>query len=235
VERDGDELWVLDVDATEDEVERGLGGTVRADGPGDVLGAGDGGHAGGDDRELGLLGGLQQGKNGLEQPDGTVEVDIDVLGHVGRLDLGDLDESLGFKDTGIRDHNIEVGDALVLDGRDGVCGVALGGAVDLNEDELAGIGLADVGEMLSVFAIRIASSSHDGGVWPGEVLFDEATSKALWMDAWSENVDFVSPELLALLAPVMSTVVVMTREMSSVKIRGRRRCVGAECIERCRG
>jgi hypothetical protein len=55
------------------------------------------------------------------------------------------------------------------------------------------------------------------------------------MDAWSEDVDFVSPELLALLAPVMSTVVVMTREMSSVKIRGRRRCVGVECIERCRG
>jgi hypothetical protein len=84
-------------------------------------------------------------------------------------------------------------------------------------------------------ASRVASSSHDGGVGPGEVLFDEATSKALWMDAWSEDVDFISPELLALLAPVMITVVVMTREMSSVKIRGRRSYVGVECIERCRG
>jgi hypothetical protein len=66
VERDGDELWVLDVDATEDEVERGLGSTIRADVPWDVLGPGDGGNTGGDDGELGLLGGLQEGKNGLE-------------------------------------------------------------------------------------------------------------------------------------------------------------------------
>jgi hypothetical protein len=45
VERDGDELWVLDVDATEDEVERGLGSTIRADVPWDVLSPGDGGNA----------------------------------------------------------------------------------------------------------------------------------------------------------------------------------------------
>jgi hypothetical protein len=66
MEGDSDELGVLDVDATEDEVECGLGSTVRADVPGDVLGSGDGGNTGGDDGELGLLGGLEQGKDGLE-------------------------------------------------------------------------------------------------------------------------------------------------------------------------
>jgi hypothetical protein len=59
VERDGNKVWVLDVNAPEDEVERGLGSTVRADSPGNVLGASDGGNPGRNDRELGLLRGLQ--------------------------------------------------------------------------------------------------------------------------------------------------------------------------------
>jgi hypothetical protein len=105
-----------------------------------------------------------------------------VLGHVGRLDLGNLDESLGLEDPCIGDHDVEVGDSmLVLDGGDGVCGVALRGAVNFDEDELAGRSLVDVGEVLSVFPGRVASSSNDGGVGPRKVLFDETTAETLWI------------------------------------------------------
>lgn len=116
VERNGNEVRVLDVNAPEDEVERGFGSSVRADGPGNMLGAGDGGNAGRNDRELGLLRDPQQRQDGLEQPDGAVDVDVDVLDQVGCLGHGDLEESLGFEDTGIRDHDIKVRDALAFDG-----------------------------------------------------------------------------------------------------------------------
>ena len=181
VEGDGDEVLVLDVNATEDEVEGGLGGTVGADGPRNVLGAGDGGNARGDDGELGLFCGLQQRQDGLEEPDGTVDVDVDVLGQVGGLGLGDLEEGFGLEDAGVGDDNVEVGDALVLDACDGIRCVGLGGAVDLDCDELRALSLGDVDKVFGVLARRVTSSGHDGGVGPGEVLLDKATAETLQM------------------------------------------------------
>lgn len=179
MESDGDEFLVLNVDATENEVEGSLGSTVGADGPRNVLGAGNGGNAGGDDGELGLLCGLQQRQNGLEEPDRTVDVDVDVLGQVRSLGLGDLEESFGFEDAGVGDDNVKMGDALVLDACDGVCCVGLRGAVDLDCDELGALSLGDVDKVLGVLANRVASSSHDGSVGPGKVFFDEATAETL--------------------------------------------------------
>ena len=181
VESDGDEILVLDVNATEDEVEGGLGSAVGADGPRNVLGAGDGSDTRRDDGEFGLLRSLQQWQNSLEEPDWTVDVDIDVLDQVGGLGHGNLKEGLRLEDAGIGDDHVEVGDALVLDGGDGVCCVGLGSAVDLDCDELGALSLGDVDEIFGVLAIGVTSSSDDGGVGSGQVLFDEAAAKALQM------------------------------------------------------
>ena len=181
MESDGDEILVLDVNATEDEVEGGLGSAVGADGPRNVLGAGDGSDTRRDDGELGLLCSLQQRQDSLEEPDGAVDVDVDVLDQVGGLGHGDLKEGLRLEDTGIGDDHVKMSDALVLDGGDGVCCVGLGGAVDLDCDELGALSLGDVDEVFGVLAIGVASSGHDGGVGSGQVLFDKATAKALQM------------------------------------------------------
>ena len=181
VESDSDQVLVLDVDTTKDEVESGFGSAVRADGPRNVLGAGDGGDTRRDDGELGLLRSLQQRQDSLEEPDGAVDVDVDMLDQVGGFGLGDLEEGLGLEDAGIGDDDVEVGDALVLDGGDGVCCVGLGGAVDLDCDELGALSLGDVDKVFSVFASRVASSSYDGRVGSRQVLFNEATAKALQM------------------------------------------------------
>ena len=181
MESDGDEILVLDVNATEDEVESCLGSAVGADGPRNVLGAGDGSDTRRDDGEFGLLRSLQQWQNSLEEPDWTVDVDVDVLGQVGSLGLGDLEESFGFEDAGVGDDNVKMGDALVLDACDGVCCVGLGGAVDLGCDELGALSLGDIDKIFCVLAVRVTSSGYDGGVGSGQVLFYEATAKALQM------------------------------------------------------
>lgn len=181
MESDGDEILVLNVNATEDEVESGLGGAVGADSPRNVLGASDGGDTRRDDGEFGLLRSLQQRQDGLEEPDGTVDVDVDVLDQVGGFGLGDLKEGLRLEDAGIGDDYIKVGNALVLDRGDGVCCVGLGGAVDLDCDELGAFSLGDVDKVFGVLTSRVTSSGHDGGVGSGQVLFDKAAAKALQM------------------------------------------------------
>ena len=181
MESDGDEILVLNVNATENEVESGLGGAVGADGPRNVLGTGDGGDTRRDDGELGLLCSLQQRQDSLEEPDGAVDVDVDVLDQVGGFGLGDLKEGLGLEDAGIGDDHVKVSDALVFDGGDGVCCVGFGGAVDLDCDELGALSLGNVDKVFGVLAGRVTSSGHDGGVGSGQVLFDKAAAKALQM------------------------------------------------------
>lgn len=60
--------------------------------------------------------------------------------------------------------------------------MGLGGAIDLDGDELTALGLTDVGKVASVLAVGITSSSYNGGVRPGKILFDEATAEALSID-----------------------------------------------------
>ena len=181
MESNGDEILVLDVNATENEVESSLGGAVGADGPRNVLGTGDGGDTRRDDSKLGLLRSLQQRQDSLEEPDGAVDVDVDVLDQVGGLGHGDFKEGLRLEDAGIGDDHVKVSDALVLDGGDGVCCIGLGGAVDLDCDELGALSLGDVDKVFGVLASRVASSGHDGGVGSGQVLLDKAAAKALQM------------------------------------------------------
>lgn len=104
-----------------------------------------------------------------------------MLDQVGGSGLGNLKEGFRLEDTSICDDHVEVSNALVLDGSDSVCCVGLGSAVDLDCDELGALGLGDIDKILCVLAVRVTSSGYDGGVGSGQVLFYEATAKALQM------------------------------------------------------
>ena len=102
------------------------------------------------------------------------------------LEDGRVDGSEGCEvvaDARIGDHEIELGDALGLDGGDSCGRVRLALVVDLHHNDFAGRVGGEGGEFLGGRMFGVADAGNDGCVWAGKVDFDEASSDActgLW-------------------------------------------------------
>ncbi len=178
VDDEGDEVLVLYVDVANQEVERSLGCTVRRDGVRDVLGGADGADDRRDGHELGVVALLEERKNGLEETDDAGGVDVDVLEEVSGVQLGDADERRDLEDARVGDDDIELGDPLGDQALDSGLGVRVGGALDLDDDQLAARSLGQVVELLRLGRCRVADRGDDGGVRARQVLGDEALADA---------------------------------------------------------
>jgi hypothetical protein len=125
------------------------------------------------DRFLGLL---KQRQRSLEQSDGSCGIDIYMIEEISSIDLCDLGIGGGSVVSCVCDDNVEVVDALVFDGGDGLETVSVGFGFYFDDDEFGARCFGDVVEGLLLG--RIANGGYDSSVCTTEVLFQQRQTKA---------------------------------------------------------
>lgn len=96
--------------------------------------------------------------------------------HVFRLDLRDGGPDVGH--AGVGDDDVDMVDALVLEGLDGVEGVLPDGSVDLDHDQLGALGRRELGERLGGRVVRVAVGRDDRVVRQPQVALQQALAYA---------------------------------------------------------
>lgn len=164
-----DQLRILRMSSTDQKVRSRLRGTINTSGERDLSSCGNRPcqrrHVS-KDRFLGLL---KQRQRSLEQSDGSCGIDVYMIKKIGSIDLCDLGIGGWSVVSCICNNNVEVVDALIFDGRDGLETVRIGCGFYFDDDEFGAGCFGDVVESL-LFG-RIANGGYDGSVCTTEVLF----------------------------------------------------------------
>ena len=119
---------------------------------------------------------LQQRKRGLEQEQGSESIDGDMFLDDSRVTGSEGGEVVA--DARVGDEDVEAGDSLFFERCDRGGGVGLGFIVDFHNDEFAGRGFGDGGELLRCGVVGVADAGDDGRGRAGEVDLDEAEADA---------------------------------------------------------
>ena len=178
----GNNILILKMDTTSQEINRSLRSAIRANSEGHMFHSRNGSHTGRNNHEPGLAGFLQERQRSLENPHHARGIDVEMLHEVRRLHVGHFLESGKFEDASVGDDDVDFVDAMAGEGSDRFAGLRVGCALDLHDVQFAAFGC---GELVQSFGVRVGGltdGGDDGVAGTGEVLFHETLA-----DAWGKR------------------------------------------------